>query len=295
MTIAITGATGHIGSVIAERLLEEGADITLLVRDPQKAIQLAARGAELAVGSIENLEFVLEATRGVEALFWLTPPNFGASDFRAYQNRLADIAAAAIKENRIPYVVNLSSFGAELGQGAGPVNGLRDVEEKLNAVATNIIHLRPGFFMENFINSLGSIKQAGGLFAPIQPTTDLPLIATHDIGIIAAELLLKRDWSGRNIRELHGPKHTNHQEVVSVLSRTLGTPVSFTPVTAEQAIQGMTGAGVPKHMAELYAEMYRGIDSGLVRPLQPLGPETKTSTTFEQFAATILKPAFEQG
>ncbi len=293
MTIAITGATGNIGSVLADRLLRAGADITLLVRNADKAQHFAERGAKLAVGDLTDEAFVVSATRGASALFWLTPPNYAATDFRAYQNRLGDNAAAAIRTNNIPYVVHLSSFGAHLGHSAGPVNGLYDIEKKLDAVAANIVHLRPGFFMENLFGNLATIKSAGAIFGPISPTATFPVIATRDIGEIAAQILGNLDWSGRTVRELQGPRHLSWSEIAGTLSGTLGREVKFVPVTAEQAIESMKGMGLPEDISSQYVELYQGIDKGVLRCEQPLGPQTATTTTLEQFAADILKPAID--
>lgn len=293
MTIAITGATGNIGSVLADRLLRAGADITLIVRNAEKAKHFADRGAKLAIGDLTDETFIVNATRGAKALFWLTPPNFAATDFRAYQNRLGDIAAKAIATNAIPHVVHLSSFGAHLGHSAGPVNGLSDIEKKLDAVSANIIHLRPGFFMENLFGNLATIKTAGAIFGPISPTVTFPVIATRDIGEIAADILGNLDWSGRNVRELHGPRHLSWGEIAGTLGTTLGREVKFVPVTAEQAIESMKGMGLPEDISNLYVELYRGIDTGVLRCEQPLGPQTATTTTLEQFASDILKPAID--
>ena len=148
MKIAVTTPTGHVGSAVTDFLLEFGGDVTVKVlgRRPEKLQEYVQRGAEIAVGAQDDVDYLVNATRGVDALFWATPPGYGSDDLRAFQNRLGKAAATAIGANKIPRVVNLSSVGANLSSGVGPINGLHDVEVLLDNVATNITHLRPGFF-----------------------------------------------------------------------------------------------------------------------------------------------------
>ena len=63
MSIVITTPTGHIGSKLAEKLLDAGAEVTLLARNPDKVAGFAARGAKVAQGSLEDEAFVVAATR----------------------------------------------------------------------------------------------------------------------------------------------------------------------------------------------------------------------------------------
>ena len=107
------------------------------------------------------MDFLVRATRDVDALLWVTPPGYGSDDLRTFQNRLGQAAATAIRTNWIPRVVNLSSIGAQWGSGVGPINGLHDVEGLLDEVTTNVIHLRPGFFFENLLWQQDSIRKWG--------------------------------------------------------------------------------------------------------------------------------------
>ena len=136
MKIAITTPTGHVGSAVVDFLLDLGGDIELklLGRRPEKLRDFARRGAKMAIGAQDNVDYLVQATQGVDALYWATPPGYGSDNVRAFQNRLGKAAATAIRTNRIPRVVNLSSIGAELESGAGPISGLHDVERLLDEV-----------------------------------------------------------------------------------------------------------------------------------------------------------------
>ena len=129
MKIAVATPTGHVGSAVVDFLLEFGGDIrvVLLGRRPDRLKEFVGRGAEMAIGSQDDADYLVKATRGIEALFWATPPGYGSDDVRAFQNRLGR-TRTAIRTNKISRVVNLSSIGAHLDSGVGPIGGLHDVE-----------------------------------------------------------------------------------------------------------------------------------------------------------------------
>ena len=148
MKIAITTPTGHVGSVICNDLLEHRKDVRvrLLARHREKIQPWIDRGAEAAIGSQEDADYLRQATQGIDALFWCTPPNERADDLRAFQNRLGAAAAQAAMLNRVDRVVNLSSIGAQLDSRVGPINGLHDIEKLFDESVVNVTHLRAGFF-----------------------------------------------------------------------------------------------------------------------------------------------------
>ncbi|MCU0291168.1 MAG: NmrA family NAD(P)-binding protein [Thermoanaerobaculaceae bacterium] len=290
MSIVITTPTGHIGSKLAEKLLDAGAEVTLLARNPEKVATFAARGAKVLQGSLEDEAFVVAATRGASALFWLTPPNFQTTDFRAYQRRLGAIAARAIAANDIPRVVHLSSVGAQLGWGVGPVNGLHDIEKAINAVASNVTHLRPGAFMENALMSIETLKTAGATFLPVPGDARVPMVATRDIAAAAAAILLDHGWSGVRSVMLYGPVELSYNDLTAILTRELGKPVNHVQVTPGQAREAMLGMGLTPDMVSQYLELYEAFGNGRIVQGLPVEPDLRGATTFDEFARTALKP-----
>ena len=229
MKIAVVTPTGHVGSAVADFLLEFGGDIqvVLLGRCLDRLKEFVRRGAEMAIGSQDDADYLVKATRGVDALFWATPPGYGSDDVRAFQNRLGRTAATAIRTNRIPRVVNLSSLGAQLDSGVGPINGLHDVEGLSDEAATHITHLRPGFFFENLLWQLDSIRKCGCISLPLSGARRYPMLATRDIGRVAAARLASRGWVGHFVGELHGPADFSFDEVAGILADVLGRNIEF--------------------------------------------------------------------
>jgi uncharacterized protein YbjT (DUF2867 family) len=294
MKIAVATPMGHVGRAVAEFLLDAGADVMLLTRHPEKVTRQVTRGAGVAEGSLDDEEYVIQATRGAEALFWVTPPDFTSSDFRGFQNRVGCAAAEAIRTNRISRVVNLSSVGAHLRSGGGPINGLHDVEQCLDHVATNIIHLRPGYFFENYLLQVQNIVTEGEIYLPVSGSRRVPMIGTMDIARVAADRLVDTSWFGRSIRGLHGPCDMTFNEAASALSSGLGCPVSHVRIEEGPARKAMIGWGMSESACTLMLEMYRGFELGTLRPDEQRSPETYTPTRLTDFAREQMSPLIEE-
>ena len=84
MGMVITTSTGHIGGKLTEILLAENADLTLIVRDPAKLSEDVRRRVTVKQGDLMDAEFVQKATEDADALFFLPPPSFTATDAAAY-------------------------------------------------------------------------------------------------------------------------------------------------------------------------------------------------------------------
>ena len=280
---------GNIGRPLSERLLAAGCTLTLLSRHPEKVQDLAARGATVQAGNLEDQDFVVAATRGADVLFWLTPPNPAAPSMREYQNQLGRIAAHAVRQNHIARVVHLSSYGAHLDAETGPILGLRDVEALLNRAVTDIVHLRPGMYMENYLASLPTIRQQHKIFLPIAGELQVPFVATRDVAMVAAERILGSAWRGQQVLEVMGPAPISFDDAARCIGDALGEPVTHVQVTREQAFDALTGMGMSADVTNGILEMYAAIESGHLAP-DPRAAKRLMPTTFAGFAREVLAP-----
>lgn len=284
MRVTVTTPTGHIGSVLTEQLLESGAEVTLIARNPEKVASFVERGARVYEGSLEDQEVVNKATRDADVLFWLTPPNMAVEDLRAYQRNLGQVAQTAIRTNQIGHVVHLSSVGAHLGEGTGPINGLYDIEKLLEDTDANVTHLRPGYFMENYLYQADAIRDQSSVFTPVAGEVKVPMIATRDIAEAAAKRILTLDWQGTSVIGLHGPRDLSFNEAAGILGDILEKPVNHVKITREQAFEAITGMGATPGLAKTYLEMYESFDSGTFEVAEPRTEETTTRTSFYEWA-----------
>ncbi|MBW2523209.1 MAG: NmrA family NAD(P)-binding protein [Deltaproteobacteria bacterium] len=271
----IAGATGNVGSVAAERLLAAKEPVRVLVRDEAKGKRFADQGADVAVGTLDDEAFVAAALKGAEGAFLLLPPNFAADDFPAYQRKIADAVSAAVKVSGVPHVVLLSSIGADRESGLGPIAGLHYFEGKLRETGTKLSALRPGYFTENVAMGLEPAR-GQGIYPSFMPRdAPMPMVATCDIGTEVARVLLDPPDSSQVV-DIVGPAYTA-LDVAKQLGERLGKPIDVMPIPPEGWVDAMTQNGVPKHFAELYAEMYAGFGKGLAQPVGDRLVEGKTS------------------
>lgn len=285
MLFAIAGVTGHTGSVAAHTLLDQGHDVRVIVRDAAKGAAFAARGASVAVADLGDAAALTEALKGADGAWLLVPPNFGAADFRAYQKATGDSIVSAVRASGLPHVVLLSSFAAQVPAGTGPIAALHGVEAALRAIpGTTVTLLRAGYFMENLLSNFGALDQ--GLLPSFLPAElPLPLIASRDIGTVAAELLAGGTPAGTRIVELGGPERST-TEIAAVISGLLGKDIHVHVAPVQAMAATLASYGVPLQMGELYAEMTGSIIDG-VAVWEGIGRREGT-TSVESFLAGVF-------
>lgn len=275
MSYVVAGVTGNVGSVVAAELLAKGQKVKVLVRDVAKGASWSEKGAEVVAASLDDQAALVAALTGAKGFFVLLPPNVAAADFYAYQRTISDVIAAAVKESGVPHVVLLSSIGADLDHGNGPIKGLHYLENTLRATGTTLTAIRAGYFQENVANSLGAARHAG-IFPNFTPSADYPTpqIATKDIGTVAAAALLEGATKSEII-DLQGPSYSVRQ-VAEKLGVALGKELKIVDIPQEAWISTLTQAGLSPQFAEIYAEMYQGFGSGLITPKGDRRIEGKT-------------------
>jgi uncharacterized protein YbjT (DUF2867 family) len=189
----------------------------------------------------------------------------------------------------------LSSIGADKSDKTGPVLGLHSLEQKLEAIAgLNALFLRAGYFMENILPQVGVIGFLGSLAGPLRPDLALAMIATRDIGAAVAELLGRRDFQGKQRRELLGAGNVSYAEVAKVIGAAIGKPnLAYQQLPAAQLKPALTQMGMSANMADLLLEMSDALNSGHMRALEARSAQNTTPTTIETFVAEVFVPAFK--
>ncbi len=290
--ICVFGASGNTGGAAAAHLLKSGKKVRVVGRKREKLAALAKAGAESCVGDIENAGFVREALSGAEGAYVLIPPNMATDDFRAYQARLVEALAGGIEAAKVGHVVLLSSLGAHHAEGTGPIVALHHFEERLKKIAgLSALFLRAGFFMENVLMGLGSVKAQGIYGGPMPAEAAMPMIAPADIGSYAGARLERLDFSGKSVVHLIGPKAITQTELVTILGQAIGKPIRYVQVSLADVKQGMKQAGLKPSVVSVFLEMYQGAGKGLVAPEEG-GVVLPMATTFETYAKQVFAPAY---
>ncbi len=286
----ILGASGNTGSIIAISLLSEGKKVRVVGRDAGRLQRFVRQGAEAFTATVSDAAALTKAFSGARAAYLMLPPAKSRED----QERDSDGIAKAVKESGLRYAVHLSSYGAQVPEGTGPVAGLHSSEQKLSAIGgLNVLHLRAAYFMENNLAATGMIHGMGMFGNALLPDVKLPMIATRDVGDYAAQRLLNLDFSGNQTRELLGERDLSMTEAAAVIARGIGKPdLRYEQFPYDQVEQVLTQMGVPPKGAALYIELYKAINAGILIPQEPRSPENTTPTSFETFVQDVFAAAY---
>ncbi|WP_020605554.1 NAD(P)H-binding protein [Spirosoma spitsbergense] len=292
MNYLITGSLGHTSKPIVEGLIKAGNRVTVITSNPTNAEAIEALGAKAAVGSVEDADFLTEAFAEADAAYLIIPPKGNVSGWRAFQNQIIDNYIAALEANDIRFAVLLSSVGADLGQGVGPVDGLYDAEQKLaNVPGLNSKFLRPSYFMYNLFGMIGMIKNMGIMGSNFGADT-LVLTHTDDIAEVALHELLTLGFTGHQVRYIASDERTG-AEIAQVLGEAIGKPETPWIVFSDaQSLEGMKGVGMSEEMAVSYTTMGKSIREGTMQADFFKNKPAYGNTKLEDFAKNEFAPAF---
>lgn len=297
MRILVTTPTGHIGSRIVDRLLTSEHELVLLARDPGKLGDAARTAAAVVPGAIEDADAIATALAGVDAAFLLIPPPPPTiPDWRAWQEGLGRQFAAAARQAGVARVVFLSSTGAQ-HDDIGAISGAGVIERTLQSELANVLVIRAGYFMENYLNSLGTIAAQGVIYGVVSPDIPMHVVATRDIGDVAVRWLADGSWRGHHVVGSHGPEALTQAQAAATLAAVFGRPVQYVQIPAPAFRDALLGAGAPPLVADGYELMMGGIarhlDAGDYSA-EPQGSHGSAgATSLRQFATEVLRSAYD--
>ncbi|HZL12309.1 MAG TPA: NAD(P)H-binding protein [Prolixibacteraceae bacterium] len=286
MTYVVLGSLGHISKPLAEKLIAAGHSVTVVSSNPEKAEQIILMGAKAAIGSVEDVRFLTHTFVGANAVYTMVPPNFAAANWKQYIAGIGDNYVTAIKTSGVKNVVNLSSMGAHMHDGCGPVSGLFHVEKSLNGLAgVNVKHLRPGFFYTNLLSSIGLIKGSGIIGGNYGNNATLIFTHPNDIAEVAAHDLLGLWFRGKSIHYIASDEK-NTSEVAAILGKAIGKPdLKWINFSDQETLDGMLQAGLPEDIARNYMEMGAAMRNGEMQTEYLLNrPTDLGKTKLEDFA-----------
>jgi uncharacterized protein YbjT (DUF2867 family) len=292
--IAIVGATGNTGSAAASALLDAKEEVRVIGRSAEKLRSLVALGAEPFTGNVTDSEAMTRAFAGVRAAYVMIPLDVATPKCREYQEAVSESLATALERAGVTHVVALSSIGAQLAEGAGPVTGLHHFEQRLQRIpGMSLLILRPAHFFENLLAWLGMLRSLGIFAGLLNGDLRLPMIATADIGVRAAESLRACDFSGVRIQELHGPCDISMNDTAKIVGALIGKPtLRYHKVPLMIAKPAMRSSGLSADFVEQVVELSVATNDHRLAPLEPRNARNTTPTIFEEFAAKVIAPAY---
>jgi len=284
----VAGVSGNTGGAVARALLEKGQPIRVLVRSGDKGRPWREKGAEVAVGSLDDTAGLSEALRGVEGAYLLVPPDSKTTEFMARGRRFIGAMSEALASARVPHAVFLSSLGAQHPKGTGPVPILHEGERRLEGLrATRTTFIRAAYFMENLGSVVSVARSQGVLPCLFDPNRRIAMVATADIGRTAAQALLEPPVH-KEIIELEALQESSYADAARILARLLGRPVEAVRVPDEGAIPALVDSGLSEHMAALFKEMAQAFDKNFMRFQRGDARHVRGPTTLESVLAKLV-------
>ena len=254
MTILVTGATGHVGALVVERLLARGIGARVFVRDAGKARRTLGHHNEslldVAVGDLGDPETLAPAFAGIDAALIVTSgPDIAHLDAGA-----ARVARAA----GLGRLVKLSSYDAahRVGTGVWHARG----EAAIRASGVGFAFVRPTGFMINVLHWAPSIRQAG-VVRSCTGDGRIPFIDSADIADVAVAALTEREHDGATL-SITGPTALSYAEMTAALAQALGRPLRFEAMTESVVREQMLAHGDPAAVVEAHVSIYRAIREG---------------------------------
>ncbi|WP_367331135.1 NAD(P)H-binding protein [Sphingobacterium multivorum] len=290
MNITLTGSLGNISRPLAERLIREGHQLTIISSSPHKAEAIGQLGAKPAIGDLSDVGFLTQTLKGADAVFAMIPTDMTSADMDSDILKIGWAYDAAIRIAQVKHVVLLSSIGADQAADTGPVKALHQVEhffQKMEDVTVTI--LRAGFFYYNYYRDIPLIRSMGIMGGNYPGDAVLPLVHPRDIADSIAESLTG-SGNGKEVKYIVSDIYISG-EIASLLGASIDKEnLQWTVFTDQQVHDAITNAGLSKSVADGYTEMGSAIGSGLMSAdFFASGAPVNGNRKFTEFVAEFSK------
>ena len=282
---AITGVTGKVGGALARSLLAEGLPVRAVLRDAAKAAAWRRRGCDVALAEMDDAASLASAFKDAAGVFILPPSEFDPEPGFPEAMRVIAAVTAALAEARPGKVVCLSTIGAD----APHENLLTQrtlMEQALDGIGLPVTFLRPGWFLENALWDIPSARDEGVLRSFLQPADrPLPMVATQDVGRLAA-VLLQENWIGTRVVELEGPVRVSPNDLAHAFATVLERPVKVETVPRESWEQIFRSQGTQHPLPRI--RMLDGFNEGWIEFSDQGRSAIKGTTTLDSVIANLV-------
>jgi uncharacterized protein YbjT (DUF2867 family) len=281
----ILGGTGHVGSALAERLLERGEAVTIVSRDPQKAERWKARGAHAAVADVHDVRALRGVLEPGARLFLLNPPADPSTDTAAEETRSLRAILTAVEGSGLAKIVALSTYGAQPGTNLGDLGVLHEMEVALARSPTPVTIIRGGYYMSNWDHALETARVEGKLHTFFPTDFLLPMVAPRDIGRIAADLMLE-PVTVTGLHHVEGPARYSSSDVARAFGAALGRTVDPVEIPRTEWLSAMAAIGFSAAAARSFAGM---TDATLRTPSPAVETVRRGPTTLQQYIEALVR------
>ena len=259
MKIVLTGSLGHIGKPLAEGLVAKGHSVTVISSNVGRQNEIEAIGAVPAVGSLEDVGFLVKTFTGANIVYLMEPPaNYfnKTIDVYAHRIRIANIYVQAILLAGVTKVVHLSSIGAHTDHGNGMLRIHYEVEQILKELpeSVSLKEMRPVGFYYYMFAFIPAIKSQGAIIQNYGGDKKEPWVSPLDIASAIVEEM-EKPFNGRTIRYIASDE-VSPNKVAQVLGEAIGKPdLKWQMVSDEQFLNALLAIGFNPQVAKGYTEM----------------------------------------
>lgn len=264
MTILVTGATGALGRLVVGHLLDavSPSELAVSVRDPGKAVDLAARGIDVRKADFDDPTSLDGAFTGVRRLLMISTDNLDdGARIRQHANAIDAAARAGVEHLAYTSVVDAQASPLRLAAAH------RDTERLIHASGIAFTFLRNALYHEPFAGQLLQAVHHGALVT--SAGTGRVATASRDDLAVAAATVLRTPGHEGAVYELTGPRAWSFDELAQVAATTTGRPLVHTSVSDDDLTAILTGAGLPDVVASMFVDVNVNIRAGVLAEVRP--------------------------
>ena len=280
----ILGATGHVGSAVADDLIRAGKSVTIVTRDEEKAVSWQSRGAEAAVLDVTDVDALRSVFKRGRRAFLLNPPAPPSTDTDEEEHRTFTSIVQALDGSGLEKVVVESTYGAQPGDRIGDLSVLFDFEQALARQSIPVTVLRAAYYMSNWDASLDTARQ-GTLPTMYPADLTIPMVAPSDLGAAAARLL-QEDVARTGIHYVEGPVRYSSNDVAAAFAKALDKHVAVEVTPRDQWEEAYRKLGFSDAAAFAFARMMAAsVDGSFEMPAEP----ERGRTTLDVYIAALAR------
>ncbi|MBX5174464.1 MULTISPECIES: NAD(P)H-binding protein [unclassified Rhizobium] len=277
---AIVGAAGRVGYSTSLALRKAGQPVRAILRDATKAARLREIGCEIALADLQDAGSLAQVIDDVDAVQLIVPVSPTAPDPAGDMRRSIQGIAKALDQARPKRVLAISDYGAHVADDIGMPSVFRELETRLTQIDSHLLVLRSAEHVHNWSRVIPRAVASGDLMT-FQDPVDMtqPTISAQDLGVIAADLLLRPD-SGNNLEVIHaeGPRRYSASDVATAVSQLSGRLIHARAVPRSQWKEVFERT-VPATLADLLIKANDAKNMGGLIDIEPNAGEVRRGTT----------------
>ncbi|MBK1897619.1 NmrA family NAD(P)-binding protein [Chryseobacterium paridis] len=296
MKIVVTGSLGNISKPLTQLLVSKGHSVTVVSTNPERKAEIENLGAQPAIGTMEDVDFLSETFKGADIVYAMEALNAGCFfdhnvDFIAANTQIGKNYKEAFERSGVKRIVHLSSIGAHMSQGNGILAFHHNVESILKELPedVSIKFMRPVAFYYNMYAFIPDIKAQGKIIQNYGGDQKEPWVSPLDIAEVIAEEI-EKPFNGREIRYI-ASEEIAPNEIAGILGEAIGNnELKWEIIPDEQMLDNLIHTGMNPQTAKGFIEMNAAMNNGTLSEdyyaHQPALGKIKVKDFAKEFAIT---------